>query len=171
MKTLVSLIVVLFLFASCENKEEEKLRNNNFESRIAKKEEIGKLVQGKTYLPLYSHIYHIHEHRTIDLAITVSIRNTSLTDSMYILKADYFNTNGNKIREYIQSPIYVKPMETIEFIISESDKEGGSGANFMFDWAVNDSTNHPLFEAVMISTYGQQGISFTTQGVNRFNQI
>jgi hypothetical protein len=29
---------------------------------------------------------------------------------------------------------------------------------------MNDK-NPPLFEAVMISTYGQQGLSFTTRGV------
>ena len=56
-------------------------------------------------------------------------------------------------------------METIEIIIEEKDSEGGSGANFVFDWAMKNDTNPPLIEAVMISTYGQQGLSFTTRGV------
>ena len=59
-------------------------------------------------------------------------------------------------------------METLEIIIEEDDTEGGSGANFIFDWAVNNEKNPPLFEAVMISTHGTQGLSFTTRGVQIF---
>ena len=59
-------------------------------------------------------------------------------------------------------------METVEIIIEEQDIEGGSGANFVFDWAIKNAKNPPLFEAVMISTYGQQGLSFTTRGVQIF---
>lgn len=125
-------------------------------------------IQGKTYLPVYSHIYHIHANRTFDLTTTVSIRNISLSDSVYILAADYYNTQGEKIRQYIEDPIYLNPLETIEIIIEEQDIEGGSGANFIFSWAKSNKKNPPLFEAVMISTSGQQGLSFTTRGVQIF---
>lgn len=56
-------------------------------------------------------------------------------------------------------------METIEIVIDEKDNEGGSGANFIFNWRANAQLTEPLFESVMISTYGQQGISFLTQGI------
>jgi hypothetical protein len=127
------------------------------------------LFQGKTYLPIYSHIYHLHEHKTFDLTITVSIRNISKTDSIYILKADYYNTSGENIRKYLKNPIYLKPMETVEIIIEEQDNSGGSGANFLFDWAMKNDKNPPLFEAVMISTSGQQGLSFITRGLQVFD--
>ena len=55
-------------------------------------------------------------------------------------------------------------METVEIVIDEMDEQGGTGANFMFDWAMKKTSNEPLFEGVMISTSGQQGLSFTTQG-------
>jgi hypothetical protein len=82
------------------------------------------------------------------------------------LPADYYNTYGDKIRQYLRQPVFLQPMETIEIIIEEEDKEGGSGANFIFDWAMVNEKNPPLFEAVMISTSGQQGLSFTTRGVD-----
>jgi hypothetical protein len=137
----------------------------NWDQRRASINQFDSLRQGKSYLPLYSHIYHNHEHKLFNLTVTVSIRNVSLNDSIYILKAEYFNTKGQKIREYFQKPIFLKPLETIEIIIDEEDKEGGSGANFIFDWAVKKSNLPPLFEAVMISTYGQQGLSFSTRGI------
>ena len=88
-------------------------------------------------------------------------------------KKDAELENGNvrmsavaeNIRQYIRKPIFIKPLETLEIIIEEQDTEGGSGANFIFDWAKTKDKNPPLFEAVMISTYGQQGLSFTTRGV------
>ena len=49
--------------------------------------------------------------------------------------------------------------------IDELDIEGGTGANFLFDWKIKPTSNEPLFEGVMISTSGQQGLSFTTQGI------
>jgi hypothetical protein len=91
-----------------------------------------------------------------------------MTDTIHILNADYYNTAGENIRKYVKEPIFVKPMETIEIVIGERDLEGGSGANFIVDWAIQNVKNPPLIEAVMISTNGQQGLSYTTRGVEVF---
>lgn len=167
MKTILKIWVIVFALSACNENNTNKypITSVNWSDREINMEEIDNGVGGKTYLPIYSHIYHIHEHRTFDLTITVSIRNTSITDSVYILKADYYNTGGENIRQYLKKPIYLRPLETIEIVIKEQDNEGGSGANFVFDWFINDVNNPPLFEAVMISTHGQQGLSFTTRGV------
>ena len=166
LKTTGFIIILLFIQA-CGRIENEKstIQQTNWESKKSEVLNFDNYTQGKTYLPVYSHIYHIHEHRTFDLTITASIRNVSETDSLYILKADYYNTVGEKIRQYLESPIFLKPLETIEIVIAEEDVEGGSGANFIFDWATPKDKNAPLFEAVMISTNGQQGLSFSTRGI------
>jgi hypothetical protein len=165
----LSLLIIL-IFASCQQEKEiDLLTPINWEERVAEPANIDNLVEGKTYLPVYSHIYHRFDNREFNLTITISIRNISLSDSIYILNADYYNTEGDKIRQYFKNPSYLKPMETIEIIIEEDDEEGGSGANFVFEWAIKDDKNPPLFEAVMISTYGQQGLSFATRGVQVFD--
>ncbi|WP_372752576.1 DUF3124 domain-containing protein [Labilibaculum sp.] len=164
-KILGSLLIIVFLFSCEKEKEVSSINQKNWDKRRAVITQFDSLKQGKTYLPLYSQIYHNHEHKSFDLTVTVSIRNVSPNDSIYILKAEYFNTKGQEIREYFQKPIFLKPLETIEIIIDEEDKEGGSGANFIFDWAVKKKSMSPLFEAVMISTYGQQGLSFSTRGI------
>jgi hypothetical protein len=117
-----------------------------------------------TYLSVYSHIYTVSQERISDLTATISMRNTSITDTLYIFKAEYFDTNGKSVRNYIVKPIFIAPMETAEIIIEQKDNAGGSGANFIFDWKIKPSASEPLFEAIMISTSGQQGLSFTTQG-------
>lgn len=167
MRNIVRLLFIVSFLTSCHGEEKEKdyIKKTDWGKRISEVKNLEAFFQGKTYLPVYSHIYHVHDQRTFDLAITISMRNLSLTDTLYIMCADYYNTAGERIRQYIENPVFVKPMETIEIVISEKDKEGGSGANFIFDWAIKNQNNPPLFEAVMISTYGQQGLSFTTRGV------
>ena len=117
---------------------------------------------------MYSQIYQLHEHKTYDLTVTISLLNISVRDTIYVLTAEYYHTNGEKLRSYFENPIYIKPLETVEIIIDEIDKEGGTGGNFIFDWALINKKNPPLFEAVMISTTGQQGLSFSTRGIQVF---
>jgi len=103
--------------------------------------------------------------RLFDLAVTVSLRNTHRSDTVVLESADYFDTHGQLIRQYVKAPVLLLPMETIEIVIAELDEAGGTGGNFLFDWRIKAGGNPPHFEAVMISTYGQQGLSFTTTGI------
>lgn len=166
MKNLVTIFLVsLFLFSCQKETVKNPVKQPNWENRKSEISNFNDYNQGKTYLPIYLHAYHIHAPKNFVLTITISIRNVSLTDSVYILKADYYNSGGDMIGQYLKSPIYLKPLETLEIIIEEQDDGAGSGANFVFDWAIKNEKNPPLFEAVMISTYAQQGISLVTRGV------
>jgi hypothetical protein len=166
MKYIFILIIGLFGFTSCENQQEISSVNPvNWEKHRVRQQISDTLVSGKTYLSIYSEIYSESEHRTINLTATISLRNINLSEDVYVEKASYFDTKGNLIRTYFDSPIFLKPLETIEIIIDEKDTAGGSGANFVFDWAIKNTVHEPVFEAVMISTSGQQGISFTTKGI------
>lgn len=166
MKKLSLLIIVIGVLLSCETKQNKHTKpSSHLESMKWTGSINDSLVSGSSYLSVYSQIYSTTEHKTHDLTATVSIRNVSITDTIYIKNADYYNTKGDLIRHYINQPIFVKPMQTIEIVINEKDKEGGTGANFIFDWYAAKNTHSPYFEAVMISTSGQQGLSFTTKGV------
>ena len=164
MKSLLSTFLLLLLIVSCaEKKEKQQPQTVNKEERKASISASDSLTYGKSYLPVYSQIYHHKVPETVDLTITVSLKNISPTDTIYITKADLFDTSGNEVRKFLEYPVFLKPLETVEVIIEELDERGGTGGNFIFEWAVKDKKNPPLFEAVMISTLGQQGISFTTR--------
>ena len=169
MRKIIKLLFLSLVFLSCESDADKNLdKQADWENRKSDIINFNGYIHGKTYLPVYSHIYHIHEHKTFDLTITISIRNVSMTDSVHILKADYYNTVGINVRRYLKDPIFLKPLETVEIVIEDRDMEGGSGANFIFDWAMENDKNPPLFEAVMISPYEQQGLAFSTRGVRIF---
>lgn len=165
MKSLFIFLLLGFLAYSCNDEGTISSTNPvNWENRRATATLPDSLERGTTYLSVYSQVYSLTEHRTHDLTVTVSMRNTSLSDTLFLQKAAYFNTHGAPIRTYFDRTIFVAPMETVEIVIEETDREGGTGANFIFDWAVLPGVPEPLFEAIMISTSGQQGLSFTTQG-------
>lgn len=175
MKDLIKILkitIILSLFVcvtSCnEKKEISSFNANHWEDHYANLPSVGtkgdSLQTGKTYLSIYSHIYSFSLEKSQSLTAMVSLRNVSDTDTVYVSKASYYNTKGELIRDYFTKPIQLKPLETVEIIIDETDEHGGSGANFIFEWTANSKTPDPLFEAVMTSLRGSQGLSFTTQG-------
>jgi hypothetical protein len=123
------------------------------------------LSKGQTiYVPAYSHIYYGNRERAIFLTITLSIRNIDSDKEIKITLADYYETQGKLLKQFIKTPVVLKPLESLYYVIPESDKAGGSGANFIVKWQSDKLANPPLIESVMISTQSAQGISFTSRG-------
>ncbi len=166
MKTILRTLGLLLLFSACneETQEISSIAPVNWDKRAFQQPFPDTLESGSTYLSVYSEIFTRTEQRTHNLTATISMRNPNREDSVYIFSADYFNTSGELIRTYFEQPIYLRPMETVEIVIDEFDKAGGTGANFIFDWKKASTADDPFFEGVMISTSGQQGLSFTTTG-------
>ncbi|WP_318310688.1 DUF3124 domain-containing protein [Flagellimonas crocea] len=166
MRKLLPFFLVLATI-SCTEKPPKKVSSVDPVNWSQRKTSISKadsLLNGVSYLSVYSEIYSETEHRTHNLTSTISMRNTNLRDTIFIRKAEYFDTHGNPIRTYFDFPIHIKPMETVEIVIDEKDRSGGTGANFLFHWSIKPTSHEPYFEGVMISTSGQQGLSFTTEG-------
>lgn len=165
-KLLYAILLGGILVSSCTavTAEKEKLALAKLNDRAAVQLPVENMEKGRTYLSVYSHIYTNSQHRIHELTATISLRNVNPDDTIYIAKADFYNTEGQLIKRFLDHAIFIAPMETFEMVIEETDNSGGSGANFIFDWLKNQSSSDPLFEGVMISTTGQQGLSFTTQG-------
>lgn len=164
MKHFILLFLISFLLTNCEEQAAmSSINPENWSKRRISLKSKDSLEHGKSYLSIYSQIYSSSEHKTHNLTAMVSLRNTSETDTVYLLKAEYFDTHGTSVRTYFDHPIYMAPLETTEIIIDELDVEGGTGSNFIFEWKTPPNCPEPLFEGVMNSTVGQQGLSFTTQ--------
>jgi hypothetical protein len=124
-----------------------------------------RLSTGQTvYVPIYSHIYSGVKARPFDLAATLSIRNTNLKSSITIVSVNYYDSDGKMVKAYLDAPVSLKALATTRYIITEDDKTGGSGANFIVVWKSDQQVNPPLIEGVMIGTHSGQGISFVSRG-------
>lgn len=168
MKKIIYLLWSIIVISSCNSVDDfSSINPENWTKRTITFHQNDSLLLGETYLSVYSEIYSTTEERTHNLTATISMRNTNRRDSIFITKAEYFDTKGKLIRTYFDKPIYLSPMETVEIVIDERDKTGGTGANFLFEWRIPENVDEPLFEAVMISTSGTQGLSFSTSGKNK----
>jgi uncharacterized protein DUF3124 len=122
----------------------------------------GVACNSKSYVPVMSTVYSGNKHTVTGLAATLSIRNVSETEEFGLTRVDYFDTNGKRLRRYVNDPIRIGPLQTRQYYVDLSDGEGGSGANFIVAWAGNRDTPAPLIDAVMIGGYGTKGISLVT---------
>ncbi len=168
MKTLQILTILITIFLiSCEAPDpnatqtgENELESLELERDLVKAD---KKFEDIIYVPIYSDIYVDKVNQNSLLVATLSIRNTSLTDSLFVSKIDYYNTQGDLVRSYLDRPIALSGMATVNYVIEKDDTAGGSGANFI----INLSSDHdlkPLIQAIMIGENGNKGFSFSTDG-------
>lgn len=164
MKICCFLLLILVIVGACSSgKIPETTHHSNFHTVNVDPSAFGQTEL--VYIPIYSDIYYVDSKHTFPLTATLSVRNTSFKDSLYLFSIDYYNSEGLKIRRYNTSTLLIKPMESVEFVVENKDDTGGLGANFVVEWAARAGAQRPYFQAVMIGTLGQQGISFTTEGI------
>lgn len=116
------------------------------------------------YVPVYSHIYYRDATRRIELAATLSVRNTDPERPVTVASVAYYDSDGHPVREYLDRPLVLGPLGTRSFVVEEHDQTGGSGANFLVTWSSEEAVSEPLIEGVMISTASSQGLSFVGEG-------
>lgn len=117
-----------------------------------------------SYIPAYSHVY-VDEGSNLEMAITLSLRNIDMKNSVSIKEVLYYDTNGKLIRKYLKDGHTLKPLETKEVFIKKSDVEGGSGANFTVLFEASPETKRPLFEAIMVTSEKGSSYIFNSRGV------
>jgi hypothetical protein len=115
------------------------------------------------YVPVYSRIPFRDQDRTINLAATISIRNTDYADSLQLTAVDYYDSQGNLVHRYLKEPRWLMPLASTSFVVAEEDERGGVGANFIVRWKAQRVVAPPVVESVMISTQSTQGISFVSR--------
>ena len=165
---LYTTLILLYCFSSCLNNDpninqsgENELKLLEMTTPINKKEIAYK---DTVYVPIYSDIYTDASNLKNLLAATLSIRNTSFTDSLFVTTIDYYNTGGDLVKKYINAPISLPPMASINYVVEEEDDTGGSGANFIVILNAKNKDVKPLIQASMIGQNGNKGFSFSTDG-------
>jgi hypothetical protein len=119
------------------------------------------------YLPIYSHIWHGEMDkkgqpaRTL-VSVSVSIRNTDPVKSIQVTSAQYYDTDGRKLKEYVPSPRTIGPLGTIELFVPRSDDSGGSGANFLISWKADKPASPPIVEGIHANLPVGRAIAFTS---------
>jgi hypothetical protein len=163
-----ALILVLFLASCTSPNVSPRLQTNTnqaVEPQVVTLDENIKVAAGQTiYVPVYSHIYFEDKKNLLNLAVTLSIRNTDLGNPIIITSVRYYDSDGKLVKQYLERPLQLRAMASTDFVVSRTDTSGGSGANFIVEWVAGQAVSDPVVEAVMISTEYTQGISFISPG-------
>ena len=127
----------------------------------------GRSLGQNLYLPIYSHIWHGEVDKNNQptktlVSVSVSIRNTDAAKPIRILSAQYYDTDGKKLREYVTTPRTIAPMGTYELFVPRSDDSGGSGANFVISWKADKPASPPIVEGFHANLPVGRAIAFTT---------
>lgn len=119
-----------------------------------------------SYVPAYSHVYTA-EGDPVNMAITLSLRNVDTNSTLNILEVAYHDTKGKLIRRYLKEGYALSPLETKEIFVTESDVEGGSGANFVIIFSNQKMSLPPIFETIMsMDSTGREAYTFSSRGVH-----
>jgi Protein of unknown function (DUF3124) len=116
------------------------------------------------YVPVYSHVYTADNAEPLNLAATLYVRNTDRERSIILTGAEYFDSDGKRIRDFLPSPLRIGPLAAVDFFVKENDVSGGAAPSFLVQWVATEAASDPVVESVMIGTMGTQGISFTSPG-------
>lgn len=123
------------------------------------------LSNGQTvYVSVYSNILTAPRGIPFSLEATLIIRNTDMTNAVKVTTADFYDTKGKVIKQFLDSPMMLQPLETKYIYLPEKRIEGGLGANFIIRWSAERVINAPIIECLMIGARSSQGISFISPG-------
>ena len=120
------------------------------------------------YVPAYSDVYMQGESRRLQMTVTLSIRNIDPNHEIGINKVEYYSTPGTLLKNFLEKPISLKPLDTVSYVVPQRDKSGGSGANFIVSWKSEIPINPPIVESIMTGIWGSQAIGFVERGVEIF---
>jgi hypothetical protein len=121
-------------------------------------------VSGAFYVPVYSSVSMAQGKLRADFSVTLSVHNASESRPLVLKRVAYFDTSGKLVESYLKAPIALKPFSTIEVFIPTSDVRGGTGANFVVDWAATGEIAEPAVEALMVGGVGAGHYAFISQG-------
>jgi hypothetical protein len=123
------------------------------------------LSQGQlVYVPVYSHIFFGDRQQSFNLSVTLSLRNTDLTNPIDITSVRYYDEKGKLLKDFVPQAVTIEPLAAARFYIKESDVSAGSEACFLVRWQSPKKVSPPVIEGLMVGTSFGQGISFTAPG-------
>ena len=167
---LLVLLTISFLGCSEENRSNDgkiaeiiKRQNSNTYFKSTDEKIDSTFEKKKFYVPVYSHLF-LSENKYTRLSISLSIRNSDPAKDLYIESIDYYNTEGELVKKYISQTHILKPMASIDYVVTLEDMSGGHGAKFLINVASKNKTNMPIIQAIMTNTLGNSNLCFLTEG-------
>lgn len=122
------------------------------------------ILTGGFYVPAYSSVAMSQGKLRVDFSVTLSVHNASETQPLVVKRIAYFDTAGKQVESYLKAPVALKPLATVSIFVPTDDVRGGTGANFLVDWAATGEIAEPVVEALMVGGIANAHYAFISQG-------
>ena len=76
----------------------------------------------------------------------------------------YYDSAGQRVRDYIDSPSELAALASGEFVVQRADTTGGPGANFLVQWTGAADIDEPVIETAIIGKPRMQGFPSQVPG-------
>lgn len=118
----------------------------------------------RLYVPVFSEIPYGEGKHSLPLTATLSVRNIDPSHPLNITAIRYYDSKGKLLTEYLSSARMLAPLESVEYVVKQSDRRGGISASFQVEWSADQAVHPPIVQTVMIGATSGQGISFSEDG-------
>jgi hypothetical protein len=122
------------------------------------------VVSGGFYVPAYSSVAMSQGKLRVDFYVTLSVHNASETQPLVLKRIVYFDTAGKMVESFLKAPVALRPLASLSVAIPTDDVRGGTGANFIIDWAATGAIAEPVVEALMVGGLANAHYAFISQG-------
>jgi len=160
----VAILAVLSILSGDPASAQSGAIEQNFTASLTAVPTENLAVSGAFYVPVYSSVSMSQGKLRADFSVTLSVHNASETRPLVLKRIAYFDTSGKMVESYLKAPVALKPFATVEVFIAASDVRGGTGANFVVDWAATGEIAEPAVEALMVGSVGAGHYAFISQG-------
>lgn len=164
LRAFVAILAVLSILSSHDARAQSGAVEQTFAASLTAVPSENLAVSGAFYVPVYSSVSMSQGKLRADFSVTLSVHNASETRPLVLKRIAYFDTSGKMVESYLKSPVALKPFATVEVFIPASDVRGGTGANFVVDWAAASEIAEPAVEALMVGSVGPGHYAFISQG-------
>ena len=163
-KAAMLLVLLASLTAANAQAEPDTGLQQNFANSLTTMPTQAPTVSGSFYVPVYSSVSMTPGKVRADFSVTLSVHNASESQPLILKRISYFDTSGALVQAYLKEPVALKPFATIEVFVGVNDVRGGTGANFIVDWAATGEIAEPVVEALMVGGIGSGHYAFISQG-------
>ncbi|MDD5704218.1 MAG: DUF3124 domain-containing protein, partial [Dehalococcoidales bacterium] len=97
------------------------------------------------YVPIYSSLINSQSALNYKLTATLSTHNIDPDNPIQLIKADYYDTNGDLVQAYLEDVLILEPLQVAQIVIQE-ENDGGTGAKFIVEWVSETDVVSPIIE-------------------------
>lgn len=95
----------------------------------------------------------------------MSQKSLAISIILIVNRVEFYDAEGVMLKEYLDHAVELRPLQSIWLIVDGQKEQGGTGTNFLVDWASQVPVKAPIVESMMAGSSYQLGFSYKSESV------